>query len=596
MLKPPTTGRAGFAASLEVLLPAPLPRAVQTAVERLLALDRLDLLYDAARRGAGESIFDSLLGLLGVQAKVSPEDLARIPRSGPVVAVANHPFGLLEGPVLGSVLPRVRSDVRILANTVLGAMPEIARHCVLVNPFGGAEAARSNARGLREAIEWLRKGGMLVIFPAGEVAHVNPRAFGVVDPAWNTAAARLIRRTGAAAVPFYFAGSNSALFQLLGLVHPRLRTALLPHEFLNKRRAEVELRIGHAAPASTPAAFADERAFTAHLRERVYLLSRRERRRRPGCGTSHAAPAAAIEPSKLAEDIARLPKDRCLASHGPITAYHGRAEELPSVLPEIGRLRELAFRGAGEGTGFERDLDRFDGWYEHLFLWNREKQEIAGAYRIGATEAIVPCRGVAGLYTHTIFSYGNEFLRRLGPAFELGRSFVHPDYQKSYAPLLLLWKAIGALVAARPEAKTLFGAVSISDDYQPASRRLIADYLEGAALAPELARLVRPRQPFRRMPGGGRPARVATELEELSAWVADLETDGKSVPVLLRQYLHLGARVAALNVDSRFSHTLDGLVVVDLAATRPAMLERTMGREAARGFLAYHSRLSRGAA
>jgi putative hemolysin len=596
MLDTPPRGRPEFAASLDVLFPAPLPRPVQTAVERLLALDRLASLYEAARRSGGaDSIFDAVLGLLGVKAKVSEEDLARIPRTGPVVAVANHPYGLLEGPVLGSLLPRVRGDVRILANTVLGAMPEIARHCILVNPFGGAEAARENARGLREAIEWLRRGGMLVIFPAGEVAHVNPRALGVLDPAWNPAAARLIRRTGAAAVPFYFAGANSALFQLLGLLHPRLRTVLLPHEFLNKRRVEVELRIGHAVSAGTLDSFADAEALTAHLRERVYLLGRRERPRRRRSGRRRAALAAAIGGSRLAEEIAGLSEDRCLASQGRLAAYLGRAAEIPSVLAEIGRLRELAFRRAGEGTGFERDLDRFDGWYEHLFLWNREKQEIAGAYRIGDTEAIVPLRGAAGLYTHTMFSYGCEFLRRLGPALELGRSFVHPDYQKSYAPLLLLWKAIGAVVAARPESKTLFGAVSISNDYQAASRRLIAHYLEEAAAEKELGRLVRPRRPLRRIGGGARGVRVAGGLDELSAWVADLEADGKGVPVLLRQYLNLGARVAALSVDHRFSDTLDGLMVVDLTGTRPAMLERTMGREAARAFLAYHARGARGA-
>ncbi len=597
------TGRPGFAAPLAVLFPAPLPGPVQRAVERLLALDRLYSLYEAARRRGPEgSIFDHLLDLLGVEARVTSADLARIPRSGPVVAVANHPFGLLEGPVLGSVLPRVRGDVRILANTVLGAMPEIARHCILVNPFGGAEAARSNARALREAVEWLDGGGMLVVFPAGEVAHATARDWAATDPAWNPAAARLIRRTGVAAIPFYFGGANSALFQLLGLVHPRLRTVLLPHEFLNKRRAEVELRIGHTAPPPVLASFADAEALTGHLRERVYLLARRDGARRariaiPRRAARPQAPLApAIERLKLAEDIARLPEGRCLASHGPLAAFAAGAAELPSILPEIGRLRELTFRRAGEGTGLERDLDRFDAWYRHLFLWDRDKGEIAGAYRIGATDAIVSSRGAAGLYTHTVFSYGSEFLRRLGPAFELGRSFVHPDYQKNYAPLLLLWKAIGAMVAARPEAKTLFGPVSISNDYQAASRRLIADYLEDAVLAPELARLVRPRRPFRRMRLGLRPAPAPAEFDELSAWVADLETDGKGAPVLLRQYLNLGARLVALSVDRQFSNALDGLVVADLTCTRPAILERTMGRYAARAFLEYHSRSCRGAA
>ncbi len=594
----PSHPAAGFAPPLEALFPAPLPRPVQAAFERILALDRLYALYDSARRaGCSRSLYDHLLELLGVRAEASPRDLERIPRTGPVVAVSNHPFGLLEGPILGSLLPSVRPDVRILANSLLGAMPEIARHCILVNPFGGPAAARANLRAVREAIAWLDAGHMLVVFPAGEVAHVDPRTWSVADPPWNPAAARLLERTGATAVPFYFSGANSALFQLLGLAHPRVRTALLPHEFLNKRHSAVELRIGHAIPPARQREFPTPESLTGALRERVYLLARRDGPRPRLTVRWRAKPlppvAPPADPAALAGDIAALPPDRCLAAHGDLAVYLGLSRELPAVLAEIGRLREISFREAGEGSGLARDLDAFDDYYEHLFVWNCATREIAGAYRAGATPPILAARGVRGLYTASVFSYGRPFLDRLGPALELGRSFIRPEYRRSYAPLLLLWKGIGRLVASRPEARTLFGPVSISNDYQPASRRLMVDYLEASALAPELTRLVRPRHRFR-------PARIPAArpagLEDLSACIADLEPDGKGVPVLLRQYLGLGARVVAFNVDRKFSNALDGLVVVDLTRTRPVTLERYMGRDAAREFLAFHARTSRGAA
>src|SRR5205823_6466285 len=113
-------------------------------------------------------------------------------------------------------------------------------------------AVCSNQRGLRGAKDWLHGGGMLLIFPAGEVAHLNPKqwAKGVTDPEWNTTAFRLARSTGAAALPIFIDGRNSASFQLMGFVHPRLRTARLAKEFIRKRGTKVEVRIGNKLPAS----------------------------------------------------------------------------------------------------------------------------------------------------------------------------------------------------------------------------------------------------------------------------------------------------------------------------------------------------------
>lgn len=258
---------------------------------------------------------------------------------------------------------------------------------------------------------------------------------------------------------------------------------------------------------------------------------------------------------------------------------------------EIGRLRELTFRAAGEGTGREIDIDRFDGHYDQLVLWNLKDGAIAGGYRIGATEAILPGRGPAGLYTSTLFRFQPEFFRRLGPAAELGRSFVCPEYQKLYMPLLMLWQGIGAWIVRHPECRYLFGPVSISDTYAPASRLLLSTALLETAGEPELARLVRPRRPLRSAQAGSirrewRRLRLS-EPEQLSELVASLEPDGKGMPVLLRQYLKLGGRLLAFNVDRQFSNTLDGLILVDLLRTEPQLLQRYLTADGARTFLSY---------
>jgi putative hemolysin len=299
-----------------------------------------------------------------------------------------------------------------------------------------------------------------------------------------------------------------------------------------------------------------------------------------------------------AMEIGRLPASRKLCESGCLAALFGTAQELPNVVREIGRLREIVFRQVGEGAGGSIDLDAFDRRYLHLFLWNHATREVVGAYRMGPTPDILPRYGIRGLYTSTLFHYRKDFFARIGPAIELGRSFVRLEYQKQYAPLLLLWKGIGQYVARRPECATLFGAVSISNDYHAVSRRLIAQFLEGRRIQ-DLADMVAPRRAYRPVerpfrPTGAIPSPPAG-INELSALIEDLEADGKSVPILIKQYLKTGGRLLGFNVDRGFSNALDALILVDLRDLPAAMLERYMDKSGAGAFSAWHA-LNRGAA
>jgi putative hemolysin len=262
------------------------------------------------------------------------------------------------------------------------------------------------------------------------------------------------------------------------------------------------------------------------------------------------------------------------------------------LLREVGRLREVTFRQAGEGTGKCFDLDRFDRYYWHLLLWNKTKRELVGAYRAGNTADILPRYGVRGLYTSTLFRYDARVFEKMGPALELGRSFIRPEYQRQYAPLLLLWKGIARLVALHPELPVLFGAVSISNDYSRASREMIYRFFESRMQQDELCGMIEPRRPFR--PARLRPwdcramNHALRHIEDLSQPITDVESDGKGLPILLRQYAKIGGRLLGFNVDRKFSNVLDGLVVVDLRQTETTVLERYMGREAAGRFRDHH--------
>lgn len=296
--------------------------------------------------------------------------------------------------------------------------------------------------------------------------------------------------------------------------------------------------------------------------------------------------AAAVDPQLLWSEIERLPEDRKLAEAGDYTVYYAKCHEVANVLFEIGRLRETAFRDASEGTGKAIDLDSCDASYMQMFLWNSRTRQIVGAYRVGETDAVMERYGKSGVDTSTLFAFENRFLDELGEALELGRSLVSVEYQ-SYTPLLLLWKGIGAYVARNPRYKILFGPVSISNDYQPISRQLMVNFFRQRNGVEDRTHLVKARSPFRTRHFEQWNARQ-WDIEDLSAMVADIETDQKGIPVLLRQYLKMGSELLGFNVDRNFSDSLDGLIVVDLTRADPKMLSRYLGVEGSARFLEYH--------
>ena len=584
--------------AVTALLGQKLPIPVQGALQRVLLLDRMMEMYAQIKQMPGDRSFsENLLTCLQVEPNMSPLDFARIPKEGPVVVVANHPFGLIEAAILAAILPTIRPDVKIMSNFVVSTFEEVRDLCIFVDPFGGQDSVQANQKGIRDCIQCLRQGGMLVVFPAGDVAHLDLKQRQITDPPWSEMIARLARIGRASVLPVYFRGSNSALFHILGTIHPRLRTAMLPHEFLNKQRTSIELRVGNLIPLKKLQSFADDSSLIQYLRRRTYLLQGRETAglRKRTHKTALQPVIAAIAPHVLAAEVGSLRQDHFVADSGELTAVLARAHEVPNCLREIGRLRELTFRETGEGTGKAIDLDEFDSHYLHLFIWNKEARGIVGAYRLGPSDEILNRAGKKGLYTNTLFAYKRAFLDRIGPALEMGRSFVRAEYQKSYAPLLLLWKGIGQFVARNPQYKVLFGPVSISNEYNPTSRQLIVKFLKTYSQSEDLAKLVRARSPFRT-----RPLRVLEHLdedlsgaavwgiEELSALIADIETDHKGVPVLLKQYLKLGGKLVAFNLDSHFADALDGLIVVDLTQTDGRVLDRYMSKDGAAAFLRYH--------
>jgi putative hemolysin len=584
----------------------PILASIQPILERLLSLDRVNRCYAEYielldfRKSEVET-FHHALTSVRVMYDLIPENFDNIPKRGPLVVVANHPFGGLEGVILGAVLLRVRPDVRILANYLLKRVQDIGDLIIPVDPFGSPGSANGNLRGLKAAIAWLKNGGTLVTFPAGEVASFRLKTGRVSDPLWSSHVAGLIRRARAAVLPVFFPGRNSLLFQLLGLLHPRLRTALLPRELMNKSGRRIRLFVGKAIPWQRLKKYETDTAMTEHLRLRTHFLKNRgkvmarPRLRLVKPRTDKNRPQPIIMPparSLLQNDLTTLPREQRMIESGEFAVYIAAAAQIPNLLREIGRQREITFRDAREGTRKSVDLDRFDAHYLHIFLWNQAMGELVGAYRLGLTDVILQSRGAHGLYTNQLFRYKSALLKRLTRAIEFGRSFIRLEYQRKFNSLLLLWKGIGAFIARNPQYHLLFGPVSISNDYHTVSRDLIVRFLRANRFDEDLSRFVAPRKPYRKKVLTGSTSRLlhtaVDDLEDISLLISEIEKDGKGIPILLRQYLKLNGRLVCFNVDRDFSNVVDGLLMVDLKKTDSKLLKRFMGEEGFERFKTFH--------
>ena len=530
---------------------------------------------------------------------ITPSDLEHIPPTGPVLVVSNHPFGGADGLVLCAAINKVRQDFSLLTNYLLLSLPVLRDDYLPLNPFD--KDASTNLRSLKTAIERLKDGQLVMTFPAGEVSHRTWRRWSVTDSPWSQSVATMAVRGKATVVPIYFHGHNSILFQLAGMIHPMFRTMLLARQLVNKNGRCIRASIGRPITPDKIKEFDDRETLTEYLRGRVYMLSGRKRETE----TSVSAPAMAPKTNPLlpqitvadrcADEVMALSERQRLVDSGNLSVYLAKSRQIPNILHEIGRLREMTFRNVGEGTGNDVDLDQFDRAYRHLFVWNHQEQEIVGAYRLGLTDEIMRTRGVKGLYTWTLFNFDKRLMDSLGPAVELGRSFIRPEYQRSFKPLMLLWRGISRFICLKPKYRYFFGTVSISNDYSAASKRLMTDFVSSTSMVKDFESLISPRNPHQ-------PKRVrhwdlesvrlaCTDLKDVEELVRDIENEKQGVPILLKQYLKLNAKlISVFNVDKEFSDVIDGLMLVDFLDVDRRILNWYFGKEEASDFLRYYGR------
>ncbi|MCG9753377.1 lysophospholipid acyltransferase family protein [Vibrio brasiliensis] len=573
-------------------LPRKTPFGIgESVVEWATGLSTLDSLYqqDALPEDSFEFMQEAL-ARIGTQYQIDHGSLDNVPTEGSVLIVANHPFGGIEGIILASLISQVRKDVKVLANELLKRIPELDELFIGVDVFGGEKARQTNRRAIKEANYHLKQGGVLIIFPAGEVSSWQASENKITDNTWSKSVAKFVKHAEATTVPLFIKGMNSKLFYQAGRIHPLLRTALLGRELLNKSGETISVSVGNPIPYSEIKDFDNEEDITQYFRLNTYLMGSMDNEQSANLEENYAEPIIApLAVDTLEGELSNLAQYKLL-EQGDFEVYCAPTPAMPGMMREIGRVREESFREVGEGSGQSCDIDRFDQHYYQLFVWNRANRDLVGAYRLGLVDQLIAQGGIDALYSTSLFNYDQAFVESLGQSIELGRSVVAKQYQRNMHSLLLLWKGIARFVDSNPKYTHLFGPVSISNDYSPVARQLIASVMSVHYYDNDKAKLVTPTTPLE---SSGkefwRPDMLSSlsKLPLLSKVLSRLE-QGMGLPVLLRQYLGMNGKLVCFNVDPAFNYALDGLIVVDLTTVPARTLGKYMGKEQAQAYLDKH--------
>ncbi len=558
---------------------ARLAHPLLRTIGRWSRFDAVDEFLQAHGGLKGFAFVAAALDYLQSRYQADPAEVARIPASGRLLIVANHPSGALDALALLDLVGRVRRDVKIVANDLLSALEPLSDLLLPVRILGG----RPTTESLEAIHAALEDGQCVIVFPAGEVARLGLR--GVTDGRWRRGFLRFARQNAAPVLPVRIEARNSALFYGASALFKPAGTALLAREMFARRARRIALRIG--TPLTLPVEGDPERLLR-QVRRELFSLGRP----RPAGSASDAAWGAMEEhglgPAPLIDAVDALAvRSRVEAmdllgqtSDGKQIRV-GRLAAGSPLLLEIGRLRELTFRAVGEGTGQRLDVDLYDSWYEHIVLWDDAASKIAGAYRIARGASVLAERGLAGLYTASLFRYADDAIPRIAQGMELGRSFVVPDYWGSRS-IDYLWQGIGAYLARHRNVRYLFGPVSISAALPLDAREQIVAYYQH--YYGSLERCAVSKQPFayRAAPPQFDAVDAATAFRVLKA---NLDALGATLPMLYKQYTDLcepgGARFLAFGIDPDFSDAIDGLIEVDLQQLRPKKRERYLGAAAA---------------
>lgn len=546
-------------------------------VLRTTRLSVINKEYEKRKHLSATDFINSILKAFEINFEIPEEDLKRIPKTGPFITISNHPLGGIDGMILMKLLLSKRKDYKVIANFLLERIEPLKPYIMPVNPFEEHKQAQSSMKGIKDAILHLREGHALGVFPAGEVSTYRDKRM-IVDRPWDPAAMKLIQKANVPVIPIYFHAKNSTFFYQLASLSDVLRTAKLPSEMLSQKKRKIKVRIGNAIPPQDIEEIPTIEALTAFLRRKTYMLANAFEKKPffKGIPKNIKIPKS---PKKIvaetSNDLMLEEVDTCrnldkrLLESKNYEVFLAKKEIIPNILKEIGRLREITFRAIGEGTNMSTDLDKFDDYYYHMFLWDNEANRIAGAYRMGMGNEIYDTYGINGFYLQDLFRFEPELHKMMSESIEMGRAFICKDYQQRPMPLFLLWKGIVHCTLRFPRHKYLIGGVSISNKFSNFSKSLMIEFMRSHYYDPYVAQYVRPKKEFKvKLKDGDKDFvfdETQADLNKFDKIIDEVEPGSLRLPVLIKKYIKQNAKVVAFNVDPLFNDAVDGLMYIRIA-------------------------------
>ncbi|MDG2484694.1 MAG: lysophospholipid acyltransferase family protein [Flavobacteriaceae bacterium] len=557
---------------------------------KVLKISTINRIYNRNKHLSDLDFLNALLNDFQIKFDIPEEDLKRLPKDGAFVTISNHPLGGIDGILLLKLMLEERKDFKIIANFLLHRIEPLIPYIMPVNPFENRKDVRSSVVGFKNALTHLKEGHPLGIFPAGEVSTYRDGKL-LVDRPWEAAAMKLVKKAEVPVVPIYFHAKNSPLFYRLSKISDTLRTAKLPSELLTQKHRVIKVRIGRPISVKEQQQQQTLEEFSSFIRKKTYMLSNVFERPKILKNISSnikikKPPKKIISPVNCilmrteVEDLRA--KDHRLLESKNYEVYLAPAANIPNILREIGRLREITFREIGEGTNRAIDLDKFDRYYHHMFLWDREAKCLAGAYRMGLGRDVYEAYGINGFYLQDLFRFEPELHKMMSHSIELGRAFIVKQYQQKPMPLFLLWKGIVHTTLRFPNHKYLIGGVSISNRFSNFSKSLMIEFMKSHYYDPYLAQYVHPKKEFKVKLKDTDKDFVfdATEadLNKFDKIIDEIEPGALRLPVLLKKYIKQNARLIAFNVDPLFNDAIDGLMYIRISdlpdsTVRPVMEE-----------------------
>lgn len=543
---------------------------------KVLRISRLNKIYDKHKDKSDLEFLNAILNEVEIQFEIPDNDLKRIPKENAFITISNHPLGGIDGILLLKLILEKRPDYKIIANFLLHRITPLKPYVLAVNPFEERKDAKSSVAGLKAALAHLKEGHPLGIFPAGEVSTFKDGK-NVVDKPWEQSAVKLIKKAKVPIIPIYFHAKNSTFFYLLSKISGSLRTAKLPSELLNQKNRVIKVRIGKPIWPKEQEEYQDINDFQQFLRKKTYMLANSFETSSKKNITKSLKPKRKpkkiidpIDPKKILSEITKLQQSeaKLLQSKG-YEVFLVSAQQAPNILKEIGRLREITFREIGEGTNKEIDLDKYDKFYKHLFLWDNDNQKIVGAYRMGIGKEIFKHHGIDGFYVNTLFRIEPELYKMMQKTIEMGRAWVRKEYQQKPMPLFLLWKGIIHVTLRYPDHQYLLGGVSISNQFSEFSKSLMIEFMKSNYYDPYVAQYIHPKKEYKvKLKDADKDFvfdSVKSDMKKFDKIIDEIEPDGLRIPVLLKKYIKQNCKLVAFNVDPKFNNAIDGLIYVRIA-------------------------------